>query len=95
MAQQGSRNTQFLMKQYLIFYLNFCFVSARVKKVAQNTSNQSTPQTEYRSTVRRNSGVTQSQRMLFYFDSYVILEIIRLNYLNRLEEIRNFTIKTS
>ncbi|XP_055308767.1 CLIP-associating protein isoform X4 [Sitodiplosis mosellana] len=34
---------------------------ARAKKVAQNVSNQSTPQAEYRSTVRRNSGVTQSQ----------------------------------
>ncbi|XP_055308812.1 CLIP-associating protein isoform X8 [Sitodiplosis mosellana] len=33
----------------------------RAKKVAQNVSNQSTPQAEYRSTVRRNSGVTQSQ----------------------------------
>lgn len=44
------------------------FFLARSKKVTQNISNQSTPQTEYRSTVRRSSGVTQSQRKYFISD---------------------------
>lgn len=40
------------------------FFAARAKKLVNNSSNQATPQAtpEYRSTVRRNSGVTQSQR---------------------------------
>lgn len=40
--------------------------TARAKKLGGSSSNQATPQpnAEYRSTVRRSSGVTQSQRML-------------------------------
>ncbi|XP_031628993.1 CLIP-associating protein isoform X3 [Contarinia nasturtii] len=34
---------------------------ARAKKTPQNTPSQTTPQVEYRSTVRRSSGVSQSQ----------------------------------
>lgn len=58
---------------------NFHFIfTARAKKLVSNSSNQATPQPtpEYRSTVRRNSGVTQSQRMFFFFLSKYVLKNI-------------------
>lgn len=77
MAQQGSKRFRlngklpliflvaFTYGKYLQFFTLIYFSLARVKKTVNNSTNQTTPQSEYRNTVRRTSGVTQSQRTYF------------------------------
>lgn len=56
------KNDPFIEKKISHFYC----VLARAKKNINSLSNQTTPQPEFRSTVRRSTGVTQSQRKLLH-----------------------------